>query len=82
MNEGLEHSFERRIPISVLLVFEVTVSALVLAINKVLTAPFFLKNLRNFETKRDTSEKHGMKSLDLLKIYQSELFYLISFSSK
>jgi len=33
------------------------------------TAPFCL-NLRNFETERDTSDKHGIKSLDLQDLYQ------------
>jgi len=30
-------------------------------------------NVRNFETERDTSEEHGIKSLDLQEIYQFDL---------
>jgi len=34
------------------------------------------KNLRNFETGRDTPENHRIKSLDFYEIYQSDWFFL------
>jgi len=37
--------------------------------HKVLTAPIFL-NLRNFGTKRDTTKKAKIESMDLLKIWR------------
>ena len=46
--------------------------------------PLQFLNLRNFETDRDTSEKHEIKLLDLQEIYQFDrafLSYLVSFQS-
>ena len=40
------------------------IQLLVLAVSNVLTALIF-SNSRNFETERDTPEKHAIKSLDL-----------------
>jgi len=57
--------------------------ALVLAVKKLSTAPIFL-NLLDFETERDTSENHEIKSLDLKEIHhcgRSFLLYLVSFQS-
>ena len=49
-----------------------------LAVKKVLRAPIFL-NFRSFETERYTSEKHGIKSLDLQEIYEFDLsFFIVS----
>ena len=57
----------------------------VLAVKKVLTAQTFV-NLPNFETERDTSEKHEIKLLNLQEIYQFDLIfflsYLVSFQSR
>jgi len=48
----------------------------VLGVSKVLTAPFF-SNPHNFETKRDTSEKHGIKLLHLQEIYPFDLSFSV-----
>jgi len=54
------------------------VTSLILAVLKVLIAPFFL-NLRNFETKEDTSEKHGLKSTYLQEIYHHDSGWYVDF---
>jgi len=41
----------------------------------------FFSNSRNFETEGDTPEKHGIKSLDPLEIYQFGLSFLVVTSS-
>ena len=41
-----------------------------------MTAPIF-SNSRNFEMEGDTPEKHGIKSLDLKKIYQFGVSFLV-----
>jgi len=38
---------------------------------------YFFGNLRNFETKGDTPEKHGIQSLDLQEIYQHDTAFLV-----
>ena len=50
--------------------------AVVQAVSNVLTAPIFW-NSRNFETERDTPEKHGIKSLGPSEIYQFGLSFLV-----
>jgi len=53
----------------------------VLAVSKVLTDPIF-SNLLNFETERDTSEKHGTKSPNFfLEMYQFDLSYFVVYLS-
>jgi len=48
----------------------------VLAVKREITAPIFL-NLQNFETERDRSEKHEIKSLDLQEISQFDLCFIV-----
>jgi len=53
------------------------------SVNYVLRAPIFL-NFRNFGTRRDTQEKHKIKSFDPQEIYEFDLcfFCRISLRSK
>jgi len=45
---------------------------------KALTAPIFV-NIRNFETQRDATKQHEIKSLDFQEIYQFDLsFFVVS----
>ena len=46
------------------------------SVNYVLRAPIFL-NFCNFGTKRDTQEKHEIKSFDLQEIYEFDLSFIV-----
>jgi len=49
----------------------------VLAVSNIYLSLQFFSNTRNFETEGDTPEKHGIKSLDPLEIYQFGLSFLV-----